>query len=298
MRAVMDISTGRADFKQGSETFLTWYKVIKNPTTGGSDRPLIVVHGSPGMTHYYMLPLQKLSRIEGIPVIFYDQLGNGESSHCDNIPSSSWNLQTFVDELDNLIRHLGISDNFDLLGHSWGASRTPSGLKHLIISNAAADMKLMEKGLNNLLDTYPADFSRVIRRHEDEGTMNSFEYTEAITEFVHNHMCTLRPWPSELKASVLAANAHPEIIEIMMGSRTFKKAGVLKDYSIIDSLPDISCPTLLINSALDEVQDIAMQPFADKIGNIRWVKLENSSHMPMHEEPERYFTVILDFLRS
>lgn len=55
-----------------------------------------------------------------IPVLFYDQLGNGESSHCEDAPPDFWTPELFMDELDNLLKTLEIYNNFDLLGQSWG----------------------------------------------------------------------------------------------------------------------------------------------------------------------------------
>lgn len=54
------------------------------------------------------------------PVILYDQLGNGASSHCTGVPKEFWGIELFVDELENLLGALGVSEDFDLLGHSWG----------------------------------------------------------------------------------------------------------------------------------------------------------------------------------
>jgi len=55
-----------------------------------------------------------------IPVILYDQLGIGASSHYPGVPKDFWVPELFMDELDNLTRALGIHEDFDLLGHSWG----------------------------------------------------------------------------------------------------------------------------------------------------------------------------------
>lgn len=58
--------------------------------------------------------------IHRIPVILYDQIGNGASSHWPDAPKEFWVPSLFMDELNNLTQALGISDDFDLLGQSWG----------------------------------------------------------------------------------------------------------------------------------------------------------------------------------
>ncbi|EEB87993.1 hypothetical protein MPER_14430, partial [Moniliophthora perniciosa FA553] len=35
-------------------------------------------------------------------------------------PAEFWTVDLYNDELDNLLKYLGIRENFDLLGHSWG----------------------------------------------------------------------------------------------------------------------------------------------------------------------------------
>ena len=56
-----------------------------------------------------------------------------------------WTVQLFLDELSSLLAHLGIADNYDVLGQSWGgmlgaehAITRPKGLRKLILSNSPA----------------------------------------------------------------------------------------------------------------------------------------------------------------
>ena len=43
----------KVDFKVAEEIYQTWYKVV-GPLKGGR-RPVVAVHGGPGMTHHYLL---------------------------------------------------------------------------------------------------------------------------------------------------------------------------------------------------------------------------------------------------
>ncbi|KAF4618825.1 hypothetical protein D9613_010081 [Agrocybe pediades] len=108
--ALSDSRMGTADFVVAGKTYKTWYRV--HGDIHSTDRtPLLVIHGGPGMTHDYMLPNLKLYENHSIPVIFYDQIGCGRSSF--------WCVDLFLDELENLVRHLGLQ-RYDILGHSWG----------------------------------------------------------------------------------------------------------------------------------------------------------------------------------
>jgi L-proline amide hydrolase len=54
--------------------------------------------------------------------VFYDQIGGGKSTHIreKRLDTDFWVPELFMAELDNLLVHLGIADDFDLLGQSWG----------------------------------------------------------------------------------------------------------------------------------------------------------------------------------
>ena len=82
-------------------------------------RTLFVV-GGPGVNHSYLLILSDLTKAHGIPLVLYDQLGNGLSTHLPEKMGDVgfWTEGLFLDELDNLLKHLGIQDDYDLLGHS------------------------------------------------------------------------------------------------------------------------------------------------------------------------------------
>ena len=85
------------------------------------------------------------------PVIVYDQLGCGKSTHLPSQPEPKkfWTPKLFLDELDNLVEKLGI-EKYDVLGQSWGgmlgamhAINRPKGLRKLIIADSPASMELV-----------------------------------------------------------------------------------------------------------------------------------------------------------
>ncbi|PPQ66527.1 hypothetical protein CVT26_009500 [Gymnopilus dilepis] len=296
---------GKIDFKVGSETYQTWYKTygdVKN----SKHRPLVLVHGGPGMSHHYLLPHKIIYEKLGIPLLFYDQIGNSASSHCPGVPESFWTPDLFMDELDNIIHALGLSDDFDLFGQSWGgmlvaqyaATRAPKGLKRLIIANSPASVPLMVKGFDVLLDKFPQEFKDIIRKHEEAGTYEDKEYQDATQVFYKKHICTNDPWPEELNTTLGCAISNPTVYRAMLGPSEFTVIGSLKDWSIVDILHKISVPTLLFSSPNDEIQEISVFPFFTKIPKIKWVELQNSSHLPAFEEPERYFDVLFSFLKE
>ena len=123
----------------------TWYRVVGDLATGtGGPAPLVTLHGGPGGTHDYLLALEDLTAA-GRAVVFYDQLGNGRSTHLRDAPEGLWTFELFLDELDTLLDRLGIAGRYHLLGQSWGgflglehAIRRPPGLCSFVCSNSAA----------------------------------------------------------------------------------------------------------------------------------------------------------------
>jgi L-proline amide hydrolase len=120
-------------FQGADETHQTWYKIVSPPpsgsgnardagadASGGKPLPLVVLHGGPGCTHDYLLSLADLAR-DGRQVIFYDQIGNGRSTHLPERGADFWTVDLFVRELHNLLGALGLKEGgYHVLGQSWG----------------------------------------------------------------------------------------------------------------------------------------------------------------------------------
>jgi len=297
------ITTGTVEFLVDGKKFETWFKVFGDLKS--KRRPIVALHGGPGLSHDYMLPCQELYIKAGIPVLFYDQIGNGNSSHYRDAPKEFWTPELFMDELDNILQKLGIYDDFDLLGHSWGgmlggqyaATRSPKGLKRLILSHSPSSVRLSDQGADRLMQkAFGSEIADVIYKHESAGTIDNPEYQKLSTKWWQTHMCTVVPWPDTLIASFVSAEKDPTVSRAMCGPNTFSTTGSMKDWSIVDILHKITSPTLVISSPRDYVQPITIEPLFIHIPRVKWVELQNSTHIPLYEDPEKYFGVVLDFL--
>ncbi|KAJ7076113.1 proline-specific peptidase [Mycena belliarum] len=301
-------STGTIDFVFRGETFQTAFKVFGDLKSKG--RPLIALHGGPGIMHQYILPLAELAASQGMPVIFYDQIGCGASSKAtthpdlENKPAEFWTAELFMAELDTVLAYFKVGGDYDLYGHSWGGmlaanyviSRNPQGLRRLVLSDAPASMELWAVGTNALLAEFPADFRAMLKKHEDAGTTDSAEYQQGIQEFNEKHLCTVKPWPADLVSAFADLEKDATVYSTMIGPSEFNITGTLKEWNVVDDLGRIHVPTLLINGRYDDAQDVAVVPFFEKIPRVKWVQFAESSHMPFFEEKERYLKVLGDFL--
>ncbi|XHG01104.1 hypothetical protein AWENTII_004506 [Aspergillus wentii] len=263
---------GTIDFiYPGLENAKTWYRIDGDLKSSSSDAvPLVVLHGGPGFCHNYMLPVSDLA--PSIPVIFYDQIGNGLSSHHPEKKGDKafWSVDLFVAELENLLAHLGLSGSrFDILGHSWGgmlgaefAIRRPAGLRKLIISNSPASVELWLESVNRLRKTLPQDVQDSLQRCEDEGRLESEEYEAATGKFMAEFGCRVNPLPDELVQSIeWATKRDTTVTSTTLGPSEFWVEGSLKDWTVLETLHKISVSVLLINGHYDEAQDSAVKPF-------------------------------------
>ncbi|KAK6380686.1 hypothetical protein LTS17_004886 [Exophiala oligosperma] len=293
----------------------TWYKVHGDLSSSSSTRrPLVVVHGGPGLSHNYLLNLSHLVAAGGghgdtsIPaIVFYDQIGSGLSTHLreKRLDDSFWTVELFMAELDNLLDHLGISSSFDLFGHSWGgmmgsqfAARGHPGLKRLVLANAPASMPLFAASCGALRKHLPADVDDAISRHERDGTYEDPEYQDAVTEFYKRFVCRVFPFPQDFLDALDWAEKDDTVYRTMNGPSEFTITGNLKTWSVIDQVHKINVPTLLLNAEYDEVDDSCLNPFFQGIPKVKWYKFSSTSHCTNLEIPEKYCKVIADFLLS
>lgn len=278
----------------------TWYRVTGDLDSGVV--PLVVLHGGPGCTHDYLLRLSALAR-QGRPVIHYDQIGNGRSTHLPDADPSYWTVELFVAELTNLLAGLGLTDSYHLLGQSWGgmlgaefAVRRPAGLQRLVIADSPASMRLWGVAADALRSELPADVEQTLRRHEAAETTDSAEYHQAMQVYYDRHVCRVVPNPPEVAVSFTAIDDDPTVYHSMNGPSEFHTVGSLKGWSVIDRLPRIEVPTLLISGHYDEAAPVAVRPFSEHIPDVRWRIFADSSHMPHVEETGRFLTMVTRFL--
>lgn len=292
----MKETEGQADYGG----YKTWYK-LRGDLAGGK-RPLVVLHGGPGCTHDYVQAYGDIAET-GRPVVLYDQIGNGRSTHLPDKGPDFWTVDFFIGELENLVDHLELRGGFHVLGQSWGgmlgaeyAVRRPVGLKSLVIANSPASMDLWVSEANRLREGLPPDVQKTLLRHEKAGTTDSAEYAEAVKVFNARHVCRIVPIPDEVQRTFKAIEDDPTVYHTMNGPSEFHVIGTMRDWTIIDRLDRINVPTLLISGRHDEATPATVQPYADHIPDTRWQIFENSSHMPHVEEKAACLKATAEFL--
>ncbi len=279
--------------------YQTWYRVTGE--LGGGKPPLIALRGGPGCTHDYIDSLTDLA--DGSrAVVHYDQIGNGRSTHLRDADPAFWSVDLFLDELDNLLAHLGVADQYDMLGQSWGgmlaaehAVRRPPGLRRLVIADSPASLVTWLAEANRLRAALPPAVRDALLRHEAAGTIEDPEYVAATRVFYDRHVCRI-PWPPEVKRTFDAIDEDPTVYHTMNGPTEFHVVGTLKGWTIEDRLDSIAAPTLLLSGRYDEATPLTQKPFLKSIADVREVVFMQSSHMPHVEERPLYMQTVAGFL--
>jgi len=243
--------------------------------------PLLVLHGGPGSSHDALKGLGTLAGM-GRQVVFYDQLGSGESDRPDD--PSLWTVETFLDQLRSVREGLGL-DRIHLFGSSWGgmlaleyAFTQPDGLASLILNSTPTSAPRWAVESARLHAALPPGLDERL----------------AEAEFRRRHICRLDPEPEVLARA--RAKFGRQVYETMWGPNEYTVTGTLKSWDVIDRLGEINIPTLMTSGRHDECTPALVEPLHDGIAGSEWVIFEDSAHMPYLEEPERYLQVVGDFL--
>jgi proline-specific peptidase len=287
---VPTVEEGRVAFR-GYET---WYRRLRADEPTGA--PLLCLHGGPGSTHLGFEALVALA--DERDVVVYDQLGCGKSSQPSD--PSLWTVELFVAEVEAVRGALGL-DRVHLLGHSWGgmlalevALTQPSGLASLVLSSTLSSSRLWASEAQRLRAELPEDVRAVLEAHEAAGTVDDLAYELAVRAYLDRHLCRLDPWPDVVET--LLRETREEVYTTMWGSNEMVPTGTLANWDVTPRLGEIHVPTLVLCGRYDEATPHQAEAIATGIPNAQLVVFEESAHMSLVEEPERYVAVVRDFL--
>ncbi len=275
----------------------TWYRItgtLESPVP-----PMIAVHGGPGASHDYISPLSQLA-LSGRPIIHYDQIGCGNSSSLTDEQVQNLTVDFFLDELENLIDHLQIADDFIVLGHSWGgmmaqefALRQPAGLRGLILSSSLASASAWGQEVDRLARLLPEGFGEKYQMMKAGGDMQDDEYGALDTIFTREHVFRGAPtWPD---SGFQFPNA---VYYALWGRSEFDFDGLFSTWSVVDRLPEISVPTFVVWGQHDESTARVNQEILDGITHATSAEIPGGAHVTWVDAPEAYFAAVMNFADS
>ena len=276
-------------------------KVGENP-----DVKVLLLHGGPGCTHELYESIEQYFPGKSYEFYYYDQLG---SYHSDQPSDTSlWNIERFVDEVEQVRTALGLNkDNFYLLGQSWGgilameyAFRHQENLKGLIISNMMSNVEAYNKYNKEVLaPALPKDVLDTIMYYEDREEYGNETYLSTIEEHYYTRHVLRSPieeWPDAIVRTFTHLN--PEVYVYMQGPSEFGLKGdaTLKDWDVSQQLSSITVPTLTVGGTHDTMDPDHMEWMAKQIPNSSFLLCPNGSHLSQYDDMDNYWNGIITFI--
>ncbi|HYW01877.1 MAG TPA: proline iminopeptidase-family hydrolase [Candidatus Acidoferrum sp.] len=270
-----------------------FYKIFGDAVKG----TVLCLHGGPGMTHDYLLPIADLAQY-GYSVVFYDQLGCGRSQ----LPAdkSLFVMERYVEELEELRRILKLG-RVNLLGSSCGgqlalayALKYQKNLKSLTTVGALHNVLMTFEEMQRMKKALPSNVYRTMEKYERAGEYDNPEYLKCVEIFYRKHVCRLAEWPEKLKYSI--EHLSKPVYETMNGPNEFTIIGNIRYWNVTDQLHLIKIPTLVTCGKYDEVSPKVAKDIHRHIKGSKLVIFPKSSHLAFWEERERFVSVLKNFL--
>jgi proline iminopeptidase len=270
-----------------------WYRVVGT----GPGTPVILLHGGPGFSSYYLKLFERLG--DDRKVVRYDQLGGGKSDRIAD--TTMYTIAHFVAELDSLRSHLGY-DKVHILGHSWGTilgyeyyRAHPDHVASLTLGSAALDIPTWEKNAKRLLTTLSDSAQKAVAEAEKTKRYDSPGYQAADQEFFAKYVM-LHPIPADLDSTM--TQIAEGIYNYLQGPSEFTITGTLKTYNVVPQLKDIKVPTLFTVGSVDEANPATIKKQAALVPGAKVVVIEGAAHMTPWDNPDQNLLVVRDFLKG
>jgi proline-specific peptidase len=273
-----------------------WYR----ENGGGHDgaAALLCIHGGPGFSHEYMLPLVDLAPERR--VILYDQLDAGNADRPGD--PADWRVERFVAEVDAVRLALGL-DRVVIIGNSWGgtiaaeyAIGCPDGLAGLILSSPLINTRRWIADNTAYRNQLPDEVRAALDLHEAAGTTDSPAYQDAMAVFDSRHGCRMDPLPDYVQRSFDGANR--ECYGVMWGPSEFTANGTLADYDCGERLHRIAAPTLFTCGEFDEATPHSCREYAALVPGAEVSVIADASHMAFAEQRAEYIALVRDFIAT
>jgi proline iminopeptidase len=271
-----------------------WYRIDGE----GDKTPVLLLHGGPGSSSFYLEPLKELSQDR--PVIFIDQLGCGRSTRITD--TTLMTIEKNVEQLEQVRKALKL-EKFYLYGHSWGTMlgmdyyvKYPKGIQGLIFSSPLFSTKIWTDDADTLIATLPEATQKAIRESERQKNYENEAYKEAMKVYYKAYV--RRSDKSKSQQDTAAKFFGENVYNFMWGPSEFTATGNLLNYNRLKDLPKITVPTLLTAGEFDEARPSSVRYYTSLIPGAQFKEIPQAAHSTMMDNPKEYIGVLREFLQK
>jgi proline iminopeptidase len=259
----------------------------------GAGDPLLLMHGGPGLDHVSLTTFKRLA--DRHTVILYDHRCNGRST---GAPVTSMTWENLTADADALREALGF-ERWAVLGHSFGghvaleyALRYPERVSRLVLLDTAGDARWSQENAPEVLAGrgYGRPTVAVARRFYS-GRIEPKDFMRAAFRLVpaYDHRFSLVRLAREMAGGGWRMKARPEAL--VFGGQ------MMRGWNVMDRLPEISVPTLVIAGHDDFLFPPESQALlAAGIPKARLRIIERAGHNPQSERPAETLAAVAEFL--
>ena len=250
----------------------------------GEGRPVILIHGWPLSADSWDPIMIKLAD-NGYRAIAYDRRGFGSSDHA----SSGYDYNTFSDDLGDIIKETGATDNVALVGFSMGGGEIArymsrhdgAGVTQAVLISSVVPYMLKT-------DDNPEGVPQATFDEMADGMKRDFRafftgffkdvYGKKVSEEERDWA-----WATAMKASQYAT---------MQSANAFATTDFRLD------LPSLTVPTLVIHGTADKTVpiDATSRQVADKVPGAEMIEYDGEPHAVFATQAERLGDDLISFL--
>lgn len=265
--------------------------------TAGKGKPLVILHGGPGLDHSYFLP-QMEALAEKYQLIFYDQRACGRSDV--DVDSSTINMNQFVDDLDSL-RSWFRFDKINLLGHSFGgllamryALKYPDRLHTLLLVNSTPSTSVWRDSSIHMLNKREDGDTRI--RLTELTASDAFKRMEPAAMESFYRLFFKKSFFDQSKVNDLSLKFRDSFAETNRMMNYLYRDSSVVSYNLNDTLSGLKIPSLIISAEADIIHPLAVEELHRSLKRSEYVFMEGCGHFPFVEQPETFRRIIEKFL--